>query len=237
MADIKIHTAQNTVLLQNKASLGERMLAAFLDLLIIGVYCIFGSFIISTFSLGVSFWLLYLLPVYFYTLLLELIFHGQTFGKKVMKLKVVHCEGRNVPFSSYLLRWLLRIVDIWLLFGSIGTLSIIFSRKGQRIGDIAANTIVVSLKSSPKFPDLFYSQTKGADETVRFSQASLLDDHDIEIIREVLAFGKENGYSGKAGSMIKQTSNSMKKKLLIETDMKPVQFLEQLLNDYSTLFR
>jgi uncharacterized RDD family membrane protein YckC len=237
MVDIKIYTAQNTVLLQNKASLGERMLATFLDLLIIGAYSIFGSVIISAFSLGAYFWLLYLLPVYFYTLLQELVFHGQTFGKKVMKLKVVHCEGRNVPFSSYLLRWLLRIVDIWLLFGSIGTLSIIFSRKGQRIGDIAANTIVVSLKSSPKFPDLFYSEAKGADEVVRFSQASLLDDRDIEIIREVLAFGKENGYHGKAGRMITQTSNSMKKKLSIETDMKPVQFLEQLLNDYSILFR
>ncbi len=237
MAEIKIHTAQNTVLLQNKASLGERMLAAFLDLLIIGAYGILGSFIISTFSLGVSFWLLYLLPVYFYTLLLELIFHGQTFGKKVMKLKVVHCEGRNVSFSSYLVRWLLRIVDIWLLFGSIGTLSIIFSTKGQRIGDIAANTIVVSLKGSPKFPDLFYSQTKGTDEVVVFNQANLLSDQDVEIIREVLAFGKENGYSGKAGSMITQTSNSIKKKLLIETDMNPVQFLEQLLNDYSTLYR
>jgi hypothetical protein len=65
----------------------------------------------------------------------------------------------------------------------------------------------------------------------------LLDDHDIEIIREVLAFGKANGYYGKAGRMIIQTSNTMKKKLSLETDMKPVQFLEQLLNDYSVLFR
>ncbi len=237
MTDIKIHTAQNTVLLQNKASLGERMLAAFLDLLIIGVYGILGSFIISVFSFGAVFWLLYLLPVYFYTLFLELVFHGQTFGKKIMKLKVVHCEGRSVPFSSYLLRWLLRIVDIWFSFGSIGTLAIIFSKKGQRIGDIAANTIVVSLKSTPGLPDLFYPQAKGADEVVLFSQANLLDDNDIEIIREVLAFGKDHGYYGRAGKMVLQTSNSMKKKLSIETELKPVHFLRQLLNDYSILSR
>ncbi len=34
-----------------------------------------------------------------------------------------------------------------------------------------------------------------------------------------------------------QTSNSIKRKLSIETDMKPVQFLEQLLKDYSVLFK
>ena len=237
MADIKIHTAQNTVLLQNKASLGERMLATFFDLLIIGVYAILGTFIIALFSPGAIFWLLYLLPVYFYTLFFELAFHGQTFGKKIMKLKVVHCEGRSVPFSSYLLRWLMRIVDIWLSFGSIGTLAIIFSTKGQRIGDIAANTIVVSLKSTPKFPDLFYSPAKGTDNTFLFSQANLLDDRDIEIIREVLAFGKEQGYYGRAGKMVLQTSNSLKKKLAIETELKPVQFLRQLLNDYAVLSR
>ena len=150
MTDFKIHTAQNTVLLQNKASLGERMIATLLDLLIIAAYAMVGTFLMAAMSFGGAAWLLYFLPAYFYTLVLELVFHGQTFGKKVMKLKVVHGEGRNVPFSSYLLRWLLRIVDIWLLFGSIGTLSIILSRKGQRIGDIAADTIVVSIKNASK---------------------------------------------------------------------------------------
>jgi len=237
MSDIKIHTAQNTVLLQNKAGLGERMLASFIDLFLVGVYGMLGAILVSVFSYEKTFWLVYSLPVFFATLAQELVFHGQTFGKKVMKLKVVHCEGRNVPFSSYLLRWLLRIVDIWMLFGSIGTLSIILSGKGQRVGDIAANTIVVSLKTKPKFPDLFYDQEKGADEVALFSQASLLNDRDIEIIREVLAFGKESGYYGRAGRMITQTSNSMKKKLSLETEMKPVQFLQQLLKDYSVLFR
>ncbi len=237
MADIKIHTAQNTVLLQNKASLGERMIATFLDLLIIGAYFIVGSFLMAALSLDGIFWLLYSLPVYFYTLVLELVFHGQTFGKRVMKVKVVHCEGRNVPFSSYVLRWLLRLVDIWLFFGCIGVLVVILSKKGQRIGDIAANTIVVSTKGSTRFYDLPYKPKEGQEETVMFSQATLLDDDDIEVIREVLAYGKEKGYQGKAASMIIQTSDFMKKKLSIETKMTPGKFLEQLLNDYYVLYK
>lgn len=237
MSDIKIQTAQNTVLLQNKAGLGERMLASLIDLGVIAGYVWMGALIVSAFSHKPGFWLVYLLPIFFFTLAQELFFQGQTLGKKVMKLKVVHLEGREVPVSSYLLRWLLRIADIWILFGSIGTLAIILSKNGQRIGDLAANTVVVSLKGNPSFPDHFYNRQEADDEHVLFSQAGLLKDQDVEVIREVLAFGKANGYYGKAGGMIRQTSNSIKKKLSIETDMKPVQFLEQILKDYSVLFR
>jgi len=237
MSDIKIQTAQNTVLLQDKAGLGERMLASLIDLGVIAGYIWMGALIMSAFSHKPSFWLGYSLPIFFFTLVQELFFGGQTIGKKVMKLKVVHLEGREVPVSSYLLRWLLRIVDVWILFGSIGTLAIILSKNGQRIGDLAANTIVVSLKKNPNFSDLFYNTQEADNERVLFSQAGLLKDQDVEVIREVLAFGKANGYYGKAGGMIRQTSNSIKKKLSIETDMKPVQFLEQILKDYSILFR
>lgn len=237
MSDIRIQTAQNTVLLQNKAGLGERMLASLIDLAVIAGYVWMGALIVSAFSHKPSFWLVYSLPIFFFTLAQELLFQGQTLGKKIMKLKVVHLEGREVPVSSYLLRWLLRIIDIWILFGSIGTLAIILSKNGQRIGDLAANTTVVSLKDNPNFTDLFYNTQGADDERVVFSQAGLLNDQDVAVIREVLAFGKANGYYGKAGGMIRQTSDSIKKKLSIETDMKPVQFLEQLLKDYAVLFR
>ncbi len=237
MTDIKIRTAQNTILLQNKASLGERMIATFIDLLIMATYAIWVSFVIEAMSLGGPFWLLFLLPLYFYSFVQELLFHGQTAGKKMMKLKVVHSEGRNVSFTSYLLRWLLRIVDIWMLFGSIGTLSIILSKKGQRVGDIAANTIVISNRNISKLNDFRNLGKKGENVAVVYSQASLLGDSDVELIREVLAYGKENGYYGKAGKMVAQTSSIMKRRLAIETDMKPVQFLQQLLDDYYVLYR
>ncbi|HKJ41272.1 MAG TPA: RDD family protein [Sunxiuqinia sp.] len=238
MTDIRIQTAQNTVLAQNKASLGERIIATFLDLLLVAGYAILGAVIVKTMSLGGSvFWIFYFLPVYFYTLIQELAFNGQTVGKMIMKLKVAHCEGRDVPLTSYLLRWLLRLVDIWMFFGSIGTVSIVLSKKGQRIGDLAGNTIVVSVKNRPKIQDLLHKTNNIKNEVAVFSQANLLDDEDIEIIREVLAFGNQNGYYGRAGKMIMQTSNLMKKKLAVETELKPVQFLMQLLDDYYVLYK
>lgn len=236
MTAIKIQTAQNTLLYQTKASLGERMVASILDLLVIGAYALIGTILMSIFKLGDVFIIVYLLPAYFYTLLLELLFEGQTFGKMVMKIKVVHSEGQNVQFTSYVLRWILRLVDVWMFFASVGVISVLLSKKGQRVGDMAANTLVVSNKSSQKLQELRYARKPMEGKTVMFSQANLLEDKDIELIREVLAFGKEAGYHGTAATMLKQTSNSLKKKLHIETDMIPVKFLEQLLDDYYLVY-
>ena len=232
MTAIKIQTAQNTLLYQTKASLGERMLASILDALVIGAYALIGSILMSIFAMEPVFMLIFLLPAYFYTLLLELLFDGQTFGKMVMKIKVVHSEGQNVPFTSYVLRWILRLVDIWMFFASVGVLSILLSKKGQRVGDMAANTLVVSKKPAQKLHELRYTHKPTEGKTLMFSQVNLLEDKDIELIREVLTFGKEAGYHGTAAKMLKQTSSSLKKKLHIETDMIPVKFLEQLLDDY-----
>ncbi len=232
MTAIKIQTAQNTLLFQTKASLGERMIASVLDALVIGAYALIGTIFMSIFSMEPVFMMIFLLPAYFYTLLLELLFDGQTFGKMVMKIRVVHSEGQNVSFTSYLLRWILRLVDIWMLFASVGVLSILLSKKGQRIGDMAANTLVISNKPSQKLQELRYTKKTEEGKTLVFSQVNLLEDKDIELIREVLAFGKEARYHGAAATMLKQTSQSLKKKLHIETDMIPVKFLEQLLNDY-----
>ncbi|MFV0592411.1 MAG: RDD family protein [Draconibacterium sp.] len=236
MTAVKIQTAQNTLLYQTRASLGERMVASIIDAAVMGAYIFIGTILSGLFSGGTAFIGIFLLPVYFYTLLLELLFDGQTLGKMVMKIKVVHSEGQNVPFTSYLLRWILRLVDIWILFASVGVLSILISKKGQRVGDIAANTLVVSIKPAQKLQELRYARKPSEEKTLVFSQASLLDDKDIEVIREVLAFGKEAGFYGNAAKMLKQTSSTMQKKLGIETNMIPVKFLEQLLDDYYLVY-
>lgn len=232
MYEISLQTAQNTRLVQDKASVGERILATIIDFLVFGVYLMVVGIIAQFGGGGNTFWILFGLPLYFYTLLMELIFHGQTLGKMVMKIKVVHLEGRQVPFTSYLLRWLLRLVDIFMLFGAIGVCSILFSKNGQRIGDLAANTTVVRTKNKSNFQNFSFNKEIKKDAPLTFPQASLLEDRDVEIIREVLAYGKENGYVGRSAKMVIQVSDNIKQKLSITTDLKPVNFLERLLDDY-----
>ncbi len=68
---------------------------------------------------------------------------GQTIGKKAMKIKVVTEGGKAITYSEALIRNILRIID-WLPFVYIvGIILIATNDKKQRLGDIAAKTIVV----------------------------------------------------------------------------------------------
>ncbi|PTN07595.1 RDD family protein [Mangrovibacterium marinum] len=233
MTDLKIQTAQNTQLALNNAGLGDRILAAIVDLILMFAYAMIGFILTRSLALGNVFLMVYLLPVYFYSLILELLFHGQTLGKMLLKIKVVHQLGRQVPFSSYLLRWLLRIIDVWIFFAAIGICTIVLTRRGLRVGDLAANTLVISLKGSRRLDELSY--VRGEAEAPVFAQAALLDDPDISVIREVLAYGREVGFHGKAAQLVLQTTNIIKKKIGVETELKPIPFLEQLLKDYCNI--
>jgi uncharacterized RDD family membrane protein YckC len=67
---------------------------------------------------------------------------GQTLGKKIMKIKVTHEDGNVPSYTQAAIRTVLRIVD-GMFFHIVGVVVICISEKDQRVGDIAARTIVV----------------------------------------------------------------------------------------------
>lgn len=81
-----------------------------------------------------------------YNILLEWIWNGQTFGKKVMKIQVVDQLGMKLGFSQVVVRNLIRIVDMLPMLYGVGSLSAMASPLNKRLGDIAANTLIVSIK-------------------------------------------------------------------------------------------
>jgi uncharacterized RDD family membrane protein YckC len=68
---------------------------------------------------------------------------GQTLGKKVMGIKVVKENGKKLTFGDALIRTIFRIIDMLPAAYIIGLIVILVSEKKQRIGDMAAKTIVV----------------------------------------------------------------------------------------------
>jgi uncharacterized RDD family membrane protein YckC len=78
-----------------------------------------------------------------YGILLEWAWRGQTVGKKLCRLRVVDAEGMRLQFDQIVTRNLLRAIDMLPVFYFVGGISCWFSPKCQRLGDIAANTIVV----------------------------------------------------------------------------------------------
>jgi len=68
---------------------------------------------------------------------------GQTIGKKFFRLQVVDAEGLRLQFHQMVTRNLLRFVDMLPLFYFVGGVTALLNRNCQRLGDIAANTIVI----------------------------------------------------------------------------------------------
>jgi uncharacterized RDD family membrane protein YckC len=88
-----------------------------------------------------------------YGIVMEWYWRGQTLGKRLFRLRVMDEQGLHLQFSQIVIRNLLRFVDSLPAFYLVGGLACLISRRAQRLGDIAANTIVVW---SPKIsvPDL-----------------------------------------------------------------------------------
>jgi uncharacterized RDD family membrane protein YckC len=88
-----------------------------------------------------------------YGMVMEWVWRGQTIGKRVMGLRVVDAEGLKLQFDQIVTRNLLRFLDMLPLLYVVGGVSCWLSRKCQRLGDIAANTIVIRIPQIAE-PDL-----------------------------------------------------------------------------------
>src|SRR6266496_3333003 len=88
-----------------------------------------------------------------YGIVLEWFWRGQTMGKRLLRLRVMDAQGLRLQFSQIVIRNLLRFVDALPALYLVGGIVCLASRRAQRLGDLAANTIVVR---NPKIrePDL-----------------------------------------------------------------------------------
>ena len=155
MDNFHIETAQNVTIQQNVANLSTRIGAFFIDAFIIGGYYLIIYLILDSLNLiSGDLYLIYgllSLPVFFYSLLFETLMNGQSPGKYLNKIRVTKLDGSKPTFSNYLIRWMLRSIDITMASGSLALLTILLNGKGQRLGDLAAGTTVISEKKIIEF--------------------------------------------------------------------------------------
>jgi uncharacterized RDD family membrane protein YckC len=78
-----------------------------------------------------------------YGVTLEWFWRGQTIGKRLFRLRVMDADGLRLQFHQVLMRNLVRFVDMLPGFYLVGGLACLISGKAQRLGDLAASTIVV----------------------------------------------------------------------------------------------
>jgi uncharacterized RDD family membrane protein YckC len=91
-----------------------------------------------------------------YGMATEWAWRGQTLGKKLLRLRVMDAEGLKLHFHQIVLRNLLRFADALPFAYALGGLSCALSPRCQRLGDLAANTVVVRLPkiAEPEFEKL-----------------------------------------------------------------------------------
>jgi uncharacterized RDD family membrane protein YckC len=131
---------------------GRRVLAIIVDGLVLGVLfwvlsLIFGTSSaeggMASASLGILGTLLYAILAFAYFTLLEGN-RGQTLGKMLLGIKVVREDNGEVPgLGAAAIRTVLRLIDVLPFAYLVGYISILITSKNQRLGDMAANTLVV----------------------------------------------------------------------------------------------
>ncbi len=160
--------------------------------------------------------ILFFLPITFYSLYSEILLDGQTIGKKVLKIKVINIEGFKPSILDYTIRWFSRIVDfnffilVFVLFNSqmhgkdfyiwlwfifllgklIGFFMIVFTDRNQRMGDISANTVVVSLKDTASFSRTILENIKDNYKPT-YPNVIKLSDNDVRIVKDTYTKAKK----------------------------------------------
>ena len=154
---VDVETPELVVLTYSVAGVGSRMLAALTDLFICLAAIIVLVLAIAVLQPGdpltsgvTSSWAAALLVLlqfavrWGYYVLFEGLMDGQTPGKRIHHLRVVREGGFSVGFAASAVRNLVRILDMQPLFlYLVGFGSILVSKRGQRLGDLVAGTIVV----------------------------------------------------------------------------------------------
>jgi uncharacterized RDD family membrane protein YckC len=236
MQAIRIQTAQNVFIEYQPASVGDRIVATIIDGVVAWVFVTVLQVSISKLpvDLGITFQLLLSLPYVFYHFLSEVFMDGQSIGKKAMNIKVVKLDGSQPSLGSYLMRWLLRLVDVSLSLGVVAMATISASQKGQRLGDIAAGTAVVSTRQRQTLRDTALPATEEI-YTPLYPEAARLSDRDVSIIKEALkAYHKGEEQDS---WLIQSLAEKVQGLLGTRTQQTYVEFLRTVLKDHAHLTR
>ncbi|MGB0258694.1 MAG: RDD family protein, partial [Coraliomargarita sp.] len=144
-----IQTPEGVQFVHQLASPVARFIALSVDVMATWAILMALSVIITlmqwvSYDLAMAFYiLLYFVVTIGYFILLEMILRGQTFGKRMMKLRVIDSSGLRLRPNQLILRNLMRFVDSLPVLYFLGGACAVLSKKSQRLGDLAAGTVVV----------------------------------------------------------------------------------------------
>jgi uncharacterized RDD family membrane protein YckC len=159
LSDEKIHidTPENVVFGYNVAGMGSRFLAGLIDMVLITIlmtaaeiafYLFLRLLEPSTWGLaGYWLWALFGLLAFLifwgYYIFFEMVWNGQSPGKRRLGLRVIRTDGTPINFTESLIRNLVRLLDFLPAYYGVGIITMFINNQSRRLGDLVAGTLVV----------------------------------------------------------------------------------------------
>lgn len=227
LISLRMITGQYVNIQPTVASVGDRIFAQIIDWLVV------LAFVLLVVWLGIALdinsnWFFIVCVIFvplFYTLLFEIFNQGQSLGKMAMKMQVVKLDGTMPTLGSYLMRWLLYLVD-GPTTSFMGLLAMILSRNNQRLGDMAAGTVVIKRENYRKIQislDEYDYLMKNYHP--RYPQAADLSLEQIEIITRTIEL--------RSDAQAMELARKVRQKLGVERkEMDDAAFLQRIVRDY-----
>ncbi len=176
---VDVETPELVVVSYDLAGVGSRMNAALIDLLFCAVLLL-AIFVLAVMSFPLAtragmesdLWAGWAFAIvvfaqfavtWGYYVLFEALADGRTIGKRAMKLRVVRDGGLSVTFGASAVRNLMRVIDMQPGFTyAVGIISMILSKQGKRLGDLAGGALVVREELVPQLPEAAKKPARGA---------------------------------------------------------------------------
>ena len=238
MRSISIESSQGVLIDYKLSSVAARFGASFMDMILYYIYAMVVASLFDNFSFGFILPVIYLLSFMLYYILMEQYFGGQTIGKKVVNIRVVRVDGEPLTLVDSAMRAFLLLFEG---FFTIGTLAILISGTSsmrQRLGDVAADTVVINI---PQKNSLRLSRLGQLDELskedVVYEAVKVFSEEDMLFIKTAI-----EDYQKYKDQIRAQVIENLVKKCLEKMELKlevknKISFLKQLIKDYVILTR
>ena len=177
------------------AGLGSRTVAILIDLLVMFAALVAALFVLGAAAagglpevVGTIFIVVALFLVIFgYPIISETVWSGRTLGKAAMGLRVVTREGAPVRFRHAAIRGGLGLVDLYLFVGAVAVITSLLTRDGQRLGDLAAGTLVLRERTAKaNASSMTFPVPYGWDRYVASLDVSAVSTEQYGVIRDLL---------------------------------------------------
>lgn len=266
-----IDTPENIDFSYRIAGIGSRFLAAIIDtILLLTVQILLLSLVFAMLqfidtetsdngmSIILAIWGVLSFAFFWgYYIFFELLWNGQSPGKRIIRLRVVREGGRPVTFAASAIRNLIRVIDFLPGFYGLGVLVMFIDRQARRLGDLTGGTLVVKeraavsldtlLTQTTQPPHPFYAsrsssvQTNNNDKdepepfTPSIPNLHLLTQEDYDLIQEFLRRRRELGTDSRQRLGNRLATGISNRLTITVAPANQEQFLEQVVHEYRQL--